>query len=242
MNETSTHAATVPPTPGEQEEARQDTERLDVRVPSVEATPDQAASAGVDDPSDGDLVRSGVDAGELVAEVDAATTHPADDTELVPAVPAETPSIAALASGEVEVECPSCALVVVGDSPRPTAAWFCPRCDYPLFWASPPPPSQAPSTRARKRLPGTRGRAVVGAEPCWYCGEMNAPDGTACFRCAASLPKPAPPVPTIDLPVEPKVIRELSPVTLVTWPYVTAAGLAGLSLGSAVALWLAGLG
>lgn len=142
--------------------------------------------------------------------------------------------------GEVEVECPGCGLVLVGESaPRPTAAWFCPRCDYPVFWASPPPDGDTGvQRRARRRLPGTGGREALGATACWHCGEMNDPGITSCLRCAATLPKPVPPEPErvrVDIPVPVPVPH---PVSTVVWPFVVAVGLAGAAVAISGTLWV----
>lgn len=148
---------------------------------------------------------------------------------------------AAPPAGEIEVECPGCGLAIVGMAPRPTAAWFCPRCDYPLFWvnrAAPPEPD-AQQRRARRRLPGTAGATVIGAEDCWHCGEKNEPGAIVCLRCAATLPKPIPPV--AEIPVVRIVRRERTVVRTVAWPYVTAAALAGASVALAAAGWIYGV-
>lgn len=147
---------------------------------------------------------------------------------------------AATSGTDVEVECPGCGLVLVGDSsPRPTAAWFCPRCDYPVFWATPPPDDGSNGQRrARRRLPGTGGLQALGALACWHCGEMNDPGITSCLRCAATLPKPLPPPPEpvwveVQVPVPmPQVVESA------TWPFVAATGLAGAAFAIAGTLWL----
>jgi len=65
----------------------------------------------------------------------------------------------------VVVECPGCGLLCEGVDPRPTAAWFCPNCDYPLFLAAPAPAAVTTNTAlARRRLPGTDGREMLGIE------------------------------------------------------------------------------
>lgn len=146
-------------------------------------------------------------------------------------------------TGEVEVECPGCGLLIVGDSPRPTAEWFCPRCDFPVFWASPAaPPASSPQRRARRRLPGTAGREVVGGGPCWNCGEYNEPGQAPCLRCAATLPKPKEPQ------LEPVVVEveRLVPVPhalpISTWPFVVAGTLGGASMAMTITLLLLGGG
>jgi hypothetical protein len=91
---------------------------------------------------------------------------------------------------EVVVECPQCGLVCEGVDPRPTAAWFCPRCDYPLFLAAAMPPSAVPHKAVRRRLPGTDGREMLVAEPCWACGELNPPNMLYCARCGIESQRP----------------------------------------------------
>lgn len=171
---------------------------------------------------------------------------PAVSTPVTPgpdATPAGTPPADVAASshesspgGPVELECPGCGTLVVGDSPRPSAEWFCPQCDFPVFWAAPPAEPASGQKRARRRLPGTGGTEVVGAFSCWHCGERNEPDTPECRRCAATLPKPLAPTPEpvrvevrVPVPV-PYVVRT------VTWPFVVGGVLAGLSLGLAATL------
>jgi uncharacterized paraquat-inducible protein A len=91
---------------------------------------------------------------------------------------------------EVVVECPQCGLVCEGVDPRPTAAWFCPRCDYPLFLAAPVSPNKVPHEAVRRRLPGTDGREMMVAEPCWACGELNPPSLQYCARCGIESERP----------------------------------------------------
>lgn len=151
---------------------------------------------------------------------------------------ADGPDRVSVGSGDVEVDCPGCGLSVVGEAPRPTAAWFCPRCDYPLFWVSEPPAPNPPDRRARRRLPGTGGTEVLGAETCWHCGEMNEPGDGECIRCAATVPKPVPPaVPVVEIRVP---VRTPVPVRFVTWPYIAAAACAGSSVAMTLTLWIAG--
>ena len=134
------------------------------------------------------------------------------------------------AGEEVEIECPGCGLAVVGFDPRPTAAWFCPRCDYPLFLArqAPAPEPDGATRGARRRLPGTGGRSLTAAGPCWNCGEWNEAGTTACLRCAATLPRPAAPtVPPESVPPE----IELVEVEVMYWPPVVIAVLGGFGSG-----------
>lgn len=245
MSEQPASTSTVPQSPGERDAAAQAADAADLHVAGADEAAAGVSSGTVEAATDGDAVVSGGDADELVSEADAEATMPPPPpatTSDPGQAPPPSPSLAQL-SGEVEVECPGCGLVLVGESPRPTAAWFCPRCDYPLFWAAPPPADTPPSARARRRLPGTGGRAVVGSEACWYCGEMNEPGTTTCFRCAATLPKPTPPSPSAPAPVgAPVAVPVPVPFPTASWPYVTAGVLAGLSLGISTTLWLVGLG
>lgn len=238
--------STVPQTPTERDHAAQEEIESSQQVPSRDAPSTQASSAKVSDTDHDAAVMVGDDASGLVEQADDEARMPPGPPPFPadagpPVAPGAAVSLPGRGGGEVEVECPGCALVVVGDQPRPTAAWFCPRCDYPLFWAA-PPPKQAPSARARHRLPGTGGRSVVGAEACWYCGEMNEPGVAECFRCAATLPKPVAPVPEVMAAVETTAVPLPVPFPTVTWPFVAAGLLAGLSAGISATLWWVGLG
>jgi hypothetical protein len=218
----SEHASTstdVPPTPTERAEVA-DIERDRQPVVPDDAPPATAAAAAISD-----------------ATVNADVVDVADTT-----APTEPVRMTITPGGEVEVECPGCGTILVGESPRPTAAWFCPTCDFPAFWASPPAPEPTPQRRARRRLPGTSGTEVVGAVACWSCGERNGPEVTACIRCAATLPKPTAPEP------EPVVVQVATPVPVpylvrsITWPYVAAGTLGGAAVAIAVTAWSLGAG
>ncbi|MFT5221759.1 MAG: DNA-directed RNA polymerase subunit RPC12/RpoP [Glaciecola sp.] len=142
---------------------------------------------------------------------------------------------------EAEVVCPGCGMTLVGESPRATAAWFCPRCDYPLFWATDAGSSASAasvgSRAARQRLPGTGGRVVLGAEPCWHCGEMSKLGEVECRRCAATLPKPLAPKVFVDVEVGVPVPYAVRPVM---WPYMAAAMCASSAIAVALTSWLSG--
>jgi ribosomal protein L40E len=135
--------------------------------------------------------------------------------------------IDAVGSGvEVTVECPQCGLVCEGVDPRPTAAWFCPRCDYPLFFAAPVPPSQVSSEAARRRLPGTDGREMLAADACWACGELNPPGMTYCGRCGSELVRPR----LAPLEEPQPIIIEAPPLIYVArrWPLILTGVAAGI--------------
>jgi hypothetical protein len=148
---------------------------------------------------------------------------------------AALPATGASAPGpDVEVECPGCGLVVVGSDPRASAEWFCPRCDYPLFFAVRPAPPEPDAARrgARRRLPGVKGRASSTAGPCWNCSEWNEAGVAACLRCAATLPKPVPPRPgpfeTFEAP-EPELVE----VEVLYWPPIVISVVGGFLAGVA---------
>ena len=132
---------------------------------------------------------------------------------------------------EVVVECPGCGTVCEGVDPRPTAAWFCPNCDYPLFLAAPAPPAVAANSGlARRRLPGTDGREVIASEPCWACGERNPMGSMSCIRCNSQLVRPTPPAP---LEVEaPAAEAEVVPLIFIAkrWPLILGGALGGALL------------
>ena len=172
-----------------------------------------------------------------------------DDTALIDTTPGSVPerigSAAVISPGgsgvahisadgpghEVVVECPGCGTICEGVDPRPTAAWFCPNCDYPLFLAAPAPPAiAANSGLARRRLPGTDGREVVAAEPCWACGERN-PIGTlSCIRCNSQLVRPQAPAP-LGAEASPAEVDAV-PLIFVArrWPLVFVGACGGASL------------
>jgi hypothetical protein len=157
----------------------------------------------------------------------AAAVTPADDAAVHAAEP----------GAEVEIECPGCGLLVVGSDPRASAEWFCPRCDYPLFFTSQPvvPAVEGERRAARRRLPGVRGRVPTAAGPCWNCGEWNEANAGTCLRCAASLPKPLPPqlgpFETVEVP-EPELVE----VEVMYWPPVVISLVGGFTAGMAF-LW-----
>jgi ribosomal protein L40E len=152
----------------------------------------------------------------------------------------DTARIDAVGSGvEVTVECPQCGLICEGVDPRPTAAWFCPRCDYPLFFAAPVPPSQVSSEAARRRLPGTDGREMLVADACWACGELNPPRMTYCGRCGSELVRPR----LAPLEEPQPIIIEAPPLIYVArrWPLIltgVAAGIVTTIAGVVIAVGL----
>ncbi len=179
----------------------------------------------------GDMVP--VEAAAAAISPAAAATSPAPGAAVAPAGAA--PAGPAPAGEETEIECPGCGLTVVGVAPRPSAEWFCPRCDYPLFLVrrQAPPAAESATRGARRRLPGTSGRALSAAAACWNCGEWNEAGIAACLRCAATLPKPeAPKVPAEVVPPEVQLVE----VEVMYWPPVWISALGGMGSGM-VLLW-----
>lgn len=216
--------------------------------PGPEPRPEREGTV-LDDPSAADLVIGDLahehDPSEVVAfDVEALQEGESPADPNLPAeitLATESARIDTVGSGvDVTVECPQCGLICEGVDPRPTAAWFCPRCDYPLFFAAPVPPSEISSDAARRRLPGTDGREMLGAEPCWACGELNPTGLTYCGRCGSELVRPR--LAPLEEP-EP-IIIEAPPLIYVArrWPLILA-GVAGGIVATAVGVLIAiGLG
>lgn len=142
----------------------------------------------------------------------------------------------------MRIECPGCQVPTDLDRAEARAESFCPRCDYPLFWAV--DEEHAVVERAGngadqldptlRRRPGSAGRRAPG-EPCRACGELNLRRAVFCIRCGTELhppppappepePAPAPPVPAPVVVAEPPRARwPLRPVA------VALAGIIALS-------------
>lgn len=155
----------------------------EVVVFDVEALEDDDAAA-----DQGPALEIAVTEDSLIVDL-GADQSPEGSVDL--AVTTAVASAAAPRAGQlVVVECPQCGLLCEGVDPRPTAAWFCPTCDYPVFLAAPAPPAQVSSEAARRRLPGTDGREMLGAAGCWACGELNPPGMSYCARCGTEQVRP----------------------------------------------------
>jgi len=92
------------------------------------------------------------------------------------------------------ITCPDCSML--SDLPviNRTADEFCPKCDFPLFWASAAVGEQgfASDTDANlRRLPGSSGRRSIGTRACPHCGELNEINANHCVRCEGEM-DPAP--------------------------------------------------
>ena len=202
---------------------------------STDAVPDFVDDLVIVPVSDGTDEADGIELFEADGAIDDSfgeATHGERMSDGTSDNPASTDGAVRITEDEVGrnvvVECPGCGLVCEGVDPRPTAAWFCPNCDYPLFLAAPAPPAVAANSGlARRRLPGTDGREMVSAEACWACGERNPIGTTACQRCNSQLVRPTPPVPLAPEPSS--VDTEVEPLIFVArrWPLILGGALGG---------------
>ncbi len=152
-------------------------------------------------------------------------THSAP-TRVLPAIPAASvtpepaktstaPARVAAAGHPVSINCPDCGASAMVELTRRDALDFCPRCDFPLFWArdqvvfSEPADTNDDSLR---RLPGTLGRVVIASVPCPHCNEPNLPVATLCVRCGLSMQASAPPSPPPPRPAPPLPEPPLEPL------------------------------
>jgi hypothetical protein len=114
--------------------------------------------------------------------------------------------------------CPGCGSEVEVDPGSKSSAEFCPTCDYPLFWATPPKEFEILSgddnaEPTLRRLPGAGGKQAIATAACPTCFELNALDAVTCLRCGNPmvLPEPEPePEPVLEEP-EPEPEPELIP-------------------------------
>lgn len=123
------------------------------------------------------------------------------------------------------VTCPSCQQSSWIHTRRRLSTDFCPRCDFPLFWARGRvlrDEGDADGSSIR-RLPGTAGVVTVVTRPCPECAEPNPLAAVTCLRCGALMdpPPPAPPAPAA-LPVlapepEPEPAPEPEPEPDQSW-------------------------
>ena len=76
-----------------------------------------------------------------------------------------------------EVTCPECMTVTTLERIQRHAGEFCPKCDFPLFWAREGilalAATGASSDEAMRRRPGVGGRRAIGTKVCPTCGEHN---------------------------------------------------------------------
>jgi hypothetical protein len=119
------------------------------------------------------------------------------------------------------ITCPGCGSQVEIDQYAKSSQEFCPTCDYPLFWATPPPPlvfeDGTNTDTTMRRLPGAGGKQTVASVACPTCMELNALDAVTCIRCGGPMvlveaePEPEPerePEPELEPEPEPVFIEE----------------------------------
>jgi hypothetical protein len=113
--------------------------------------------------------------------------------------------------------CPGCGSEVEVGQFSKSSEEFCPTCDYPLFWATPPHEvvleSGDGADTTLRRLPGAGGRLQIATAACPTCNELNALDATTCIRCGGPMvlvePEPEPePAPEPEPEPEPTLIVE----------------------------------
>ena len=125
-----------------------------------------------------------------------------------------------LGDGRDTVTCPECGTRSALDVLRRDASAFCPRCDFPLFWAQRTAgvvPAEVDDDAPRRRAPGIEGEVAGLVVPCPGCGEPHASARGTCVRCGADLTPPPPPVLPAPPAPEPEpqvvVVREQVPCT-----------------------------
>jgi hypothetical protein len=105
--------------------------------------------------------------------------------------------------------CPSCGTAAELEGATRTAAEFCKKCDYPLFWAPVPVTlasleEDGTAETTLRRLPGAGGKRAVASVPCPTCAELNAPTSLVCHRCGGPMVLPDPePEPELEVEEEP---------------------------------------
>ncbi len=145
---------------------------------------------------------------------------------------------------KMAVECPGCGADVEVEAGRRTADLFCGRCDYPLFWVTPPRAPEGDEESGDmvlRRRPGAAGIRMPATVPCPSCRELNPVLETTCIRCGSPMqPEPEPALVVVVVPEPPPPPPEPEPDVETRWqPWMTvvavvmAVGLLGLLL-----LWL----
>jgi hypothetical protein len=134
--------------------------------------------------------------------------------------------------------CPGCGSEVEVDQGSKSSAEFCPTCDYPLFWATPPKEQQLlggddNAEPTLRRLPGAGGKQAIATAACPRCFELNPLDAEVCLRCGSPmvLPDPEPePEPVLEEP-EPEPEPELIPEPEHDWrPWALLAVLGAIAI------------
>lgn len=150
----------------------------------------------------------------VVAESTPVAVRPVTAADDVAALPAVVPVRVSVRGGAVPTSapapatttlvCPGCSVPATVTLSRRDADDFCPRCDYPLFWARREDAVGGPDgdvEAARRRSPGTAGADRLVSVPCPACAELNVPGEEWCQRCGADMTPPPPPLPVpVPLP------------------------------------------
>lgn len=104
--------------------------------------------------------------------------------------------------------CPGCGAQVEVEQFSKSSKEFCPTCDYPLFWATPPKElTFADGDNAEptlRRLPGAGGKLAVATAACPTCFELNPLDAAVCARCGGPMVLLPEPEPELELEPEPE--------------------------------------
>ena len=142
------------------------------------------------------------------------------------------------------VECPGCGTDVEIEPGSRSAELFCARCDYPLFWVTPPrsPEDDDTGDMVLRRRPGAAGIRLPASVPCPTCRELNVVLEVFCLRCGAPMqpepePEPEPVVVVVELPPPPEPEPEPG-----WWePWMTGvAMIVGVTILAALLVWLLG--
>lgn len=137
------------------------------------------------------------------------------------------------------VVCPECGTTGEIDPARRDAAEFCPRCDYPLFWArsnhGPAVIEESSTDLATRRLPGAGGHQVVGHRDCPNCGEHNPLGVRFCIRCATDMDPEPEPEPEVYIAPPTEAVEPI-PVKRPWWPWALAAAVVLLIVVLLIAL------
>jgi hypothetical protein len=142
------------------------------------------------------------------------------------------------------VECPGCGTDVEIETGSRSAELFCARCDYPLFWVTPPRSLQDEDDTGDmvlRRRPGAAGIRLPATIPCPTCRELNLVMELICVRCGSPMhPEPEPePEPELVVVVELAPPPEPEPEPGWWEPWMTAvAMILGVVIFAALVVWL----
>ena len=144
---------------------------------------------------------------------------------------------------KMAVECPGCGADAEVEVGRRSAELFCARCDYPLFWVTPPRSLEDDDTAdlVLRRRPGAAGIRLPATLPCPACRELNLVTELVCVRCGSPMhiePEPEPePEPVLVAEPAPEPEPEPEPAWWQPWMTAVAIVIAVAVLGILAALW-----